>query len=140
MTIQEIMTGAADIIGPKTNMRDAAKRLRDDDVGALPVGENDRLVGVITDRDIAVRGVAGDKDPDKSEVGEIMSEGIYYCFEDEDPQRAAEIMAERQVRRLPVLNRDKRLTGMISLSDLVQAGLADKALPGVSADAAPARR
>ena len=132
MNISEIMTGGVDLMDPDTTAREAAKRLRDADVGALPVGKDDRLVGMITDRDIAVRGVAGDKDPDKSIVDEIMSESVYYCFEDEDASRAAEVMAEHQVGRLPVLNRNKRLVGLVALADLVKAGVADKALRGVS--------
>ncbi len=140
MNISEIMTSGVDLMGPNTTARDAAKRLREADVGALPVGKDDRLVGMITDRDIAIRGVAGDKDPDKSIVDEIMSKSVYYCFEDENASRAAEVMSEHQVRRLPVLNRDKRLVGVVALADLVKAGVADKALRGVSENTASARQ
>ncbi len=140
MNISEIMTGRVDVMDPNTTARDAAKRLRDADVGALPVGRDDRLTGMITDRDIAVRGVAGDKDPDTSIVDEIMSKSLYFCFEDEDASRAAEVMAENQVRRLPVLNRDERLVGLVGLADLVEAGVADKALRGASADTPRARQ
>lgn len=140
MNISEIMTSGVDLMGPNTTARDAAKRLREADVGALPVGKDDRLVGMITDRDIAIRGVAGDKDPDKSIVDEIMSKSVYYCFEDEDASRAAGVMSEHQVRRLPVLNRGKRLVGVVALADLVKAGVADKALRGVSENTASARQ
>ena len=140
MNISEIMSGSVDLMDPDTTVRDAAKRLRDADVGALPVGKDDRLVGMITDRDVTVRGVAGDKDPDASVVDEIMSESVYYCFEDEDASRAAEVMAEHQVRRLPVLNRDKRLVGLVALADLVEAGVAERALRGVTDDTSSARQ
>ena len=126
------MTPSVDLVGPNTTIRDAAVRMRDDDVGALPVGENDRLVGMVTDRDIAVRGVAADKAPGNCTVREVMSDGVYYCFEDEDATRAAEVMAEHKVRRLPVLNRDKRLTGVVALADLARVGVADKAISTVS--------
>ena len=132
MNIHEIMTPSVDLTDPSTTIRDAAIRLRDDDVGALPVGENDRLVGMVTDRDIAVRGVAADKAPGNCTVREVMSEGIYYCFEDEDAERAAEVMAEHKVRRLPVLNRDKRLVGVVALADLARAGVEKPAIEGVS--------
>ena len=132
MNVQEIMTPSVDLVDPSTTIRDAAVRMRDDDVGALPVGENDRLVGMVTDRDITVRGIAGDKTPGNCTVREVMSEGVYYCFEDEDAERAAEVMAEHKVRRLPVLNREKRLTGVVSLADLTRAGVAEKAIGSVS--------
>lgn len=140
MKINEIMTGDVDLMDPDATLREAAKRLRDADVGALPVGKDDRLVGMITDRDIAVRGVAGDKDPDTSIVDEIMSKSTYYCVEDDDAARAADSMAEYQVRRLPVLNHEKRLVGLVSLADLVKAGVADKALRGVSETTSGPRR
>ena len=132
MNIQEIMTPNVELVDPNTTIRDAAIRMRDDDVGALPVGENDRLVGMVTDRDIAVRGVAAEKAPEDCTVREVMSESVYYCFEDEDAERAADVMAEHKVRRLPVLNRDKRLTGVVALGDLARAGVADKAIASVS--------
>ena len=87
------------------------------DIGALPVGENDRLVGMITDRDIAVRAVARGLGPD-TRIREVMSQEVLYCFEDEDLDDAAQHMRDIKVRRLPVLDRDKRLVGIISLSDL----------------------
>lgn len=132
MTIHEIMTPSVDVVGPETTIHDAAIRLRDEDVGALPVGENDRLIGMVTDRDIAVRGVASDPVSGDKAVRDVMSERIYYCFEDEDAQRAAEVMGEHKVRRLPVLNRDKRLVGIVAVADLVRAGVERSALEGIS--------
>ena len=103
-------------------------------VGAMPVGENDRLVGMITDRDIAIRAVAKGKGPD-TPVREVMStEKVLYCYEDEDLAHVAANMGEQQVRRLPVVNRDKRLVGIVSLGDVVQseARSANKAVKGVT--------
>ena len=139
MNIQDIMTPSAELVDPNTPIRDAAVRMRDADVGALPVGENDRLVGMVTDRDIAMRGVAEGKPPAECTVREVMSEGVYYCYEDDDAQRAAELMAQRQVRRLPVLNRDKRLVGVVAMADLALAGVERAAVEGVSEPTRSAR-
>jgi CBS domain-containing protein len=139
MNVQDIMTPTVDLTDPNTTIREAAQRMRDDDVGSLPVGENDRLVGMVTDRDIAVRGVAAGKTPDDCHVREVMSEGIYYCFEDEDAQRAADVMAEHRVRRLPVLNRDKRLVGVVAIADLALAGVERPAIEEVSEPTPQAR-
>jgi CBS domain-containing protein len=134
MQIQEIMTRSVDIIDPNTTIRDAARKMRADNVGALPVGENDRLVGMVTDRDIVVRAVADDRAGGNTAVRDVMSEHVYYCFEDDDVQQAAKVMSEHQVRRLPVLNRNKRLTGVLALADLGRADrdAACEALMGVS--------
>jgi CBS domain-containing protein len=87
------------------------------DIGVLPVGDNDRLVGIITDRDIAVRAISHGLGPDAA-VRDVMSRGVRYCFEDEDVEDLAQNMADEQIRRLPVLNSEKRLVGIISLGDL----------------------
>jgi len=100
----------------------------------MPVGDNDRLVGMITDRDIAIRAVAEGKGPD-TPVRDVMStEQVLYCFEDEDLAQVAKNMGEQQVRRLPVVNREKRLVGIVSLADVAQseARSANKAVKGVS--------
>ena len=104
------------------------------DAGALPVSENDRLVGMITDRDIAIRGVAEGKGPD-ARIREVMSTEVKYCFDDEDAEDVLRNMGDLKVRRLPVVNRDKRLVGIISLGDLAmngEAAQAGKALGGIS--------
>lgn len=134
MQIAQIMTKGVALTDPGTTIREAARTMREENIGALPVGENDRLVGMVTDRDIAVRGVAEDKAPGSCTVRECMSEKVYYVFEDEDENRAAEMMAEHQVRRLPVLNRDKRLVGIVAMADLARtAGEAtEHAAQGVS--------
>jgi CBS domain-containing protein len=134
MQIQEIMTRNVELTDPNVTVRDVARKMRADNIGALPVGENDRLVGIVTDRDILVRAVAEDRAPGNTTVREVMSEKVYYCFEDDDAERAAQIMADHQVRRLPVLNRDKRLVGIVALADLgrSETDVATRALKGVS--------
>src|SRR6266516_3157302 len=109
MQIQEIMTRSVDIVDPNTTIRDAARKMRADNIGALPVGENDRLIGMVTDRDIVVRAVAETRSVGNTAVREVMSERVYYCFDNDDVEDAAKLMAEHQVRRVPVVNQDKRL-------------------------------
>ncbi|WP_235983526.1 CBS domain-containing protein [Bradyrhizobium australiense] len=116
--------------------------MRADNVGALPVGENDRLIGVVTDRDIVVRAVAEERSAGNTTVREVMSEGISYCFSDDDAEAAAQIMAKHQVRSLPVLNRDRRLVGVIALADLGRSDdeAAQGALKAISQPSAKQRR
>jgi CBS domain-containing protein len=111
------MTRDVKVIAPETPIREAARIMARNDVGALPVGDNDRLVGMVTDRDIVVRALSDGKGPD-TPVREVMSEGICYCFEDEDLQHVVSNMGEQQIRRLPVMSRNKRLVGIVSLGDL----------------------
>jgi len=123
--IREVMTPHAVCIGPESTLVEAASRMRELDVGALPICENDRLAGMLTDRDIALRGIAESQDPKTVRVRSIMSPGIVYIFDDQDVEEAARLMDVKQIRRLPVLNRDKRLIGIVSLGDLaVEAGAA----------------
>ena len=136
MQLREIMTTDVQLTDSATTLKDAAALMRDGDFGLLPVGENDRLIGMITDRDITVRAVADGRDPTTTPVREAMSEGIHYCFEDQTAEEAAEVMSKAQIRRLPVLNRDKRLVGIVALGDLAtETGArepAGEALSGVS--------
>jgi CBS domain-containing protein len=111
------MSSDVRITSPGETIREAARTMKEIDAGFLPVGENDRLVGMITDRDIAVRGVAEGKAPD-TPVRDIMTADIHYVFSDDSVEDAASRMGELQVRRLPVLNRDKRLVGIISIGDV----------------------
>mgnify|MGYP006273868107 FL=1 len=139
MKIADLMTPSVDLVDPSMSIREAAARMRDGDVGALPVGENDRLVGMVTDRDIAVRGVAGDKAPGECQVHDVMSGGVYYCFEEDDAEQGAQTMGARRVRRLPILNGDKRRVGVLSIADLARAGHGQTALGAVS-EPTPAHR
>ncbi len=120
MNIDTCMSKDVLIASPAQSIRDAARMMKEIDAGFLPVGENDRLVGTVTDRDIAVRGVAEGKGPD-TPVRDVMSEGVLCCFEDEPLDAVSTKMGVLQVRRLPVLNRDKRLVGIVSLGDISQA-------------------
>lgn len=139
MKVSEIMTGTVELVSPETGVRDAAKRMADEDVGALPVGDDDELVGMVTDRDIAIRGVGEGKPIDGCTVAEVMSTGVLYCFDDADVADVADNMAQNQVRRLPVVNADKRLVGMVALADLARAGLGERAAVGISEPSAAAR-
>lgn len=119
MQICDIMTQGVECIRPDASIEEAACKMRDLDIGVLPVcGHDDRLAGMITDRDIAIRGVAEGKDPRSAKISDVMTPEIVYCFEDQDVSEAAQVMEERQVRRIVVLNRDKRLVGIVSLGDL----------------------
>jgi CBS domain-containing protein len=122
MQVKEVMSGSVELIDPNAMIRDAAIRMRDQDLGAIPVAENDRLIGMVTDRDIVVRAVAQDRGGGTTAVREVMAEKIYYCFEEDSLDAAGRAMADHKVRRLPVLNKDKRLVGMVALADLSRAG------------------
>ena len=114
--LKDLMSRDVKVINPDMTIGEAAKKMRDGDFGMLPVGEDDRMIGTISDRDIAIRAVAEGKDAD-TKVREVMSEGIAWVYEDESVEQAAMIMSERQVRRLPVVNRNKRLVGIVALGD-----------------------
>jgi CBS domain-containing protein len=134
MRIREAMTRQVRTVSPSSTIREAARAMADLDVGALPVSEGDRLIGMITDRDIAIRAIAAGKNAETT-VGECMSPQVMYCFEDEAMEEVAENMADIQVRRLPVVNRDKRLVGIVSLADLTTLADAEdaaEALRGIS--------
>ncbi|MCC6531731.1 MAG: CBS domain-containing protein [Burkholderiales bacterium] len=133
MNVREVMTPKVALTSPEDSVQRAAELMLDMDVGSLPVGEDDRLVGMVTDRDIAVRAVAQGKPP-SCRVREIMTPDVDYVYEDDSLEEAARTMSELQVRRLPVVNRDKRLVGIVALGDLAlskQDSAAD-ALAGIS--------
>jgi CBS domain-containing protein len=135
MKVREVMSTKVNMASPDDTIERAAQLLEASDCGALPVSENDRLVGMVTDRDITVRGIAKGKQPGSCTVREVMSTGVKYVFDDESTESAAENMSRLQVRRLPVLNRGKRLVGIVALADLAvkhDGAAADVALKGVS--------
>ncbi len=117
MQVSQAMSKGVRIANPNQSIRDAARLMASIDAGSLPVGENDRLVGMITDRDIAIRAVAAGKGPD-TPVRDVMSEEVKYCFADDDLDEVAKNMADIKVRRLPVVDRNKRLVGIVSLGDV----------------------
>ena len=140
MNVDSCMSTEVFLTTPGHTIGDAARLMKQIDAGILPVGEGDRLVGMITDRDIAIRAVAEGKGPE-TRVGDVMSREILYCYADEDLDDVAMQMRELQVRRMPVLNRDKRLIGIISLGDMAQTDddpqRAAIALNGVSQPGGP---
>jgi len=115
--LKDVMTRDVDVISPEATLAQAAQHMRDGNFGLLPVGENDRMVGTISDRDIAIRAVAESKGAD-TKVREVMSQGVFWCFEDQSVDDAVKMMSDHQIRRLPIVNSDKRLTGIVALADL----------------------
>src|SRR5207237_834963 len=139
-----LMTQGVQCVRPGDSIAAAAQKMHDLDVGALPVcGDDDRLKGMLTDRDITVRATAGCCDPGGTRVQDVMTPNLIYVFEDQEVAEAAQLMKENQVRRLVVLNRDKRLVGIVSLGDLAvrtgDEGLSGEALEQVSEPAQPRR-
>jgi CBS domain-containing protein len=136
MEVSRAMSSQVKIANPNQSIRDAARLMAQVDTGVLPVGENGRLAGMITGRDIAVRAVALGKGPDTA-VREVMTEGVQYCFEDDDLEDVAQEMADLKVRRMPVLNRQERLVGILSLGDIALADSADSAGNALSSISTP---
>lgn len=122
MKIAELMTRDVTLVRPTTPVQEIACLMRDEDLGAIPVAEDDRLVGMVTDRDIVVRGLVSGTSLDSIAARDVMSEGtVYYCFADQESEAVMDNMSELQIRRMPVVNRDKRLVGIVSLGDLAAA-------------------
>ena len=120
MKVRDCMSKDVQLSRPAETIREAAVKMRKIDAGVLPVEDNDRLVGMITDRDIALRAIGEGKGPD-TPVGDVMSKNVRYCFDDEDIEAVSAQMGEFKIRRLPVLNRQKRLVGILSLGDVSHA-------------------
>ncbi|MGI8602298.1 MAG: CBS domain-containing protein [Verrucomicrobiales bacterium] len=118
MQLKDIMTTDVEVIRPDSSIAEAAEKMRSLDVGSLPVCDGRRLLGMITDRDVTIRATASGSDPNKTMVRECMTPELVYCFEDQNVNEAEKVMQEKQIRRLPVLTRDKQLTGIVSLGDL----------------------
>ena len=125
MEVREIMSREVRIANAAETLQEAAEVMADEGVGALPVGDHGRLVGLITERDIVVRAVALGRAPAETPVRDVMSEEVLYCFEDEDVEETARHMDELKIRRMPVLNRAKRLVGVVALSDIKQHATRD---------------
>ena len=120
MEVKRLMTRDVRTISPDVTIEQAAKVMADLDAGVVPVGEKDRLVGMVTDRDIAVRGIAEGKGPD-AKVREVMTAEVNYCFDDQEVDEVTQNMSELQIRRLPVVNRSERLVGILSIGDIAFA-------------------
>jgi len=137
MKVSEIMSRDVRVSSPRQTIQDAAAIMADIDAGIVPIGENDRLVGMITDRDIAIRAVAKGKGPE-TPIADVMTRDVKYCYDDEDCEHVLDSLGDLQIRRVPVVNRDKRLVGILSLGDLANqsgnghagAALAEISRPG----------
>lgn len=142
MKISDIMTRGVDVIHPNATLKEAAQKMDDINVGALPVCDGDRVVGLITDRDIVIRSVSAGQDPNSTRVQDAMTSPINFCFEDQDVREVASILKDKQIRRLPVLSRDKKLIGIVSLGDIAvdakDRNLSAELLEDVSKPAKPA--
>jgi predicted transcriptional regulator len=118
MKVKDAMHEGCEWVSPDTRVTEIAKMMRKSDIGAIPVGENDKLVGMVTDRDICCKGVANGHDIDMLTARDVMSVGIAYCRDSDDVEDAAELMERRRIRRLPVIDKNKRMVGMLSLGDI----------------------
>lgn len=136
MKVRQAMHAGVDWCAPDTPLSEIARIMRDSDVGAVPIGENDKLVGMVTDRDIACRGFADGRDPASMTARDVMTEGIVYCMEEADIEDAVHLMEDKKIRRMPVINDQKRMTGMLSLGDLSHS--AGRQLTGELAEAVSA--
>lgn len=144
VTVADVMTRGVRVASPEDTVQEAAAVMARADTGVLPVGEDDRIIGMLTDRDIAVRIAAAGKDPAKAKVREAMTPGVEYCFEDEEIDAVIEKMAQQRLRRLPVLSREKRLVGIVSVGDLAteqpDPGAVGRALGGIAQEGGPHRQ
>ena len=136
MKVKEVMHTGVTWVAPDATVAEVAKKMRDEDIGAIPVGENDRLIGMVTDRDITCRSTAEGADPNDLTVRDVMSKGVVFCRDDEDVDDALHIMENKKIRRLPVLNEAKRMVGMLSIGDIsgkVPDSLSGEVMRAVSA-------
>lgn len=121
MKVRDAMHKGCEWVSPGTSLSEIARLMQANDIGAVPVGENDRLIGMVTDRDICCKGLANGFDISELTARDVMTEGIVWCSDGDDVEDAAELMEERQIRRLPVIDDNKRMVGMLSLGDLSHA-------------------
>lgn len=143
MDIKDIMSRNVEVVSAGASLRDAARKMKELDVGLIPVCDGDRLKGVLTDRDITIRATADGRDPATTMVSEVMSTDLDYGLEDQEVEEAVSVMEARQIRRLPIVNKDKRLIGIVTLADIAvhygDRDLSGEALEEVSAPAEPKR-
>ena len=143
MELRDIMTRNVEVVNGNASLKEAATKMKNLDVGLIPVCDGDRLKGLLTDRDITIRATANGRDPSKTKVNEVMSTDIAYCLEDQAVDEAVILMEARQIRRLPILNQNKQLVGIVSLADIaVHVGdrdLTGETLEEISEPAEPKR-
>jgi CBS domain-containing protein len=135
MKLFDLMSRDVEVVRPNATVNEAARKMRERDVGALPVCDGRRLVGMITDRDIVVRALAQGKDPSRTRVRDVHTERVLYAFEDDDVHQVAEVMQAEQIRRMPVVDRDRRLVGIVALADLATVAgdvVSGEVLEGIS--------
>lgn len=120
MQVKEVMSKKPTFLPPTSNLKEAAEKMQQLDCGFIPVGENDKLIGTVTDRDIILRATAKGKDPSKTPLRDVMSKHVEWCFENDDLDKATKHMEEKQIHRLIVLNDKKRMTGILSLGDIAR--------------------
>ena len=143
LRIKDVMTPQAEVISPDATTEDAAALMKTLDIGVLPVCDEEGLVGILTDRDLVVRVLAATRDPKAMLVGEAMTPSVVYCFDDDDVEHAATVMAGEQIRRLPVLNKNRKMVGIVSVGDIAvntqDHQLTGKVLEDVSQPSLPKR-
>jgi CBS domain-containing protein len=143
MRLKDIMTRDVEVVAPHATLKDAARKMKELDVGLVPVCDHDKITGMLTDRDITVKATAEGRNPMDTRVSEIMSPNVAYCFEDQHVEEAMAVMELKQIRRLPIMSRDKRLVGIVSLGDLAvhthDEALAGEVLAEVSEPSRPRR-
>ena len=127
MKVKEVMHRGVTWVEPNTSIRHIAQMMRDGDFGSVPVGDNDRLVGMVTDRDIICRGIADSADSNGLTARDVMSKPIIWCRADDELEQALRVMEKNRIRRLPVIDENKRLTGMLALGDISEIGGQDMA-------------
>ena len=143
MDLRDIMSRNVEVVNASASLEDAAIKMKNLDVGLIPVCDGDRLQGVLTDRDITIRATANGRDPKITKVTDVMTTDIAYCLEDQEVEEAVSLMEARQIRRLPILNQNKSLVGIVSLADIVvhvgDRDLSGETLEEISAPAEPKR-
>lgn len=122
MKVKDVMHKGVEWFGPDTPISELAKTMDREDIGSIPIGENDKLVGMVTDRDIALRGLSDGQDPSQTCARDVMSKGVFYCRDSDKLDKALETMEGKKVRRLPVIDANKRMVGMLSIGDVASAG------------------
>jgi CBS domain-containing protein len=126
MKVRQVMTADVYTVRPDASIFDIAELMRDEDIGAVPVVEDEKLIGMVTDRDIVVRALADSRDVSQANARSVMSGNLLYCFDDQSVEEVLDNMGEQQVRRMPVVDRDKRLVGVVSIGDLSAAAPPDR--------------
>lgn len=125
MKVKQVMHQGVEWVAPTTSLRELARLMKKHDIGCIPIGDNDRLVGIVTDRDIVCRGLAAGADVDALTANDVMTKGIMFCRDDQPLDDAVRIMEDRKIRRLPVIDGNKRMVGMLSLGDVSSTGSRD---------------